>query len=57
MNRAFLIAAMTAGMDCAILDPLDKSLMAFLYAGEALMGHDDFCMNYITKYREGALEI
>jgi 5-methyltetrahydrofolate--homocysteine methyltransferase len=57
MNRAFLIAAMTAGMDGAILDPLDKSLMAFLYAGEALMGQDDLCMNYITKFREGALEI
>lgn len=57
VNQAFLVAAMTAGMDGAILDPLDKKLMTFLYATEALLGIDDFCMNYITKFREGSLEI
>jgi cobalamin-dependent methionine synthase I len=56
MNQAFLVAAMTAGMDGAILDPLDKKLMSFLYATEALLGKDDFCMNYMTKFREGTLE-
>ncbi len=56
MNQSFLIAAMTAGMDGAILDPLDRKLMSFLYAGEALLGIDDFCMNYIMKFREGLLE-
>jgi cobalamin-dependent methionine synthase I len=57
MNQAFLIAALGAGMDGAILDPLDKKLMSFIYAGEALFGLDDYCMNYLTKYREGDLEI
>ena len=57
MNQAYLIAAMAAGMDGAILDPLDKKLMSFIYAGEALLGIDDYCMNYITKYREGELEV
>jgi 5-methyltetrahydrofolate--homocysteine methyltransferase len=57
MNQAFLVAAMAAGMDGAILDPLDKKLMTFLYASEALLGIDDFCMNYITKFREGELEV
>lgn len=57
MNQAFLVAAMTSGMDGAILDPLDKKLMTFLYATEALLGVDDFCMNFITKFREGMLEI
>lgn len=56
MNQAFLVAAVAAGMDGAILDPLDKKLMSFLYASEALMGQDDFCMNYIMKFREGLLE-
>jgi 5-methyltetrahydrofolate--homocysteine methyltransferase len=56
MNQAYLVAAMAAGMDGAILDPLDKKLMSFIYAGEALLGIDDFCMNYITKFREGELE-
>ncbi|MDP4094156.1 MAG: methyltetrahydrofolate cobalamin methyltransferase [Bacillota bacterium] len=57
MNQTFLVSAMTAGMDGAILDPLDKKLMSFLYATEALLGYDDFCMNYMTKFREGSLEV
>lgn len=56
MNQTFLVAAVANGMDGAILNPLDKKLMTFLYAAEALMGHDDFCMNYLTAYREGKLE-
>jgi 5-methyltetrahydrofolate--homocysteine methyltransferase len=57
MNQAFLVAAMSAGMDGAILDPLDKKLMSILYATEALLGIDEYCMEYITKYRDGALEL
>jgi len=57
MNRTFLVAAMTAGMDAAILDPLDKKLMSFVYATEALLGKDDFCMNYLKKFREGEIEL
>jgi 5-methyltetrahydrofolate--homocysteine methyltransferase len=56
MNQAFLIAAMTAGLDSAILDPLDKRLMTFVYATESLLGCDEFCMNYLMKFREGLLE-
>ena len=57
MNQAFLIAAMAAGMDGAILDPLDKKLMSFIYAGEALLGTDEYCMNYLAKFREGFFEV
>lgn len=57
MNQAFLVAAMGAGMDGAIMDPLDKKLMSFVYACEALYGLDDFCVEYLTKYREGELEL
>lgn len=57
MNQAFLVAAMAAGMDGAILDPLDKKLMSFMYATEALLGADDYCMNYLTKFREGEIEV
>jgi cobalamin-dependent methionine synthase I len=57
MNQTFLVAAMAAGMDGAILDPLDKKLMSFMYATEALLGQDDFCMNYLTKFREGEIEV
>jgi cobalamin-dependent methionine synthase I len=57
VNQAFLVAAMTAGMDGAILDPLDKKLMSFMYATEALLGIDEYCLNYLTKFREGEIEI
>jgi 5-methyltetrahydrofolate--homocysteine methyltransferase len=57
MNQAFLVAAMAAGMDGAILDPLDKKLMALLYASEALLGRDEYCMEYLTKFREGVLNV
>jgi 5-methyltetrahydrofolate--homocysteine methyltransferase len=28
-------------------------MMGLLYATEALLGYDDFCMEYITAYRAG----
>jgi cobalamin-dependent methionine synthase I len=57
MNQVFLVAAMTSGLDGAIMDPLDKKLMTFVYATEALLGVDDYCMNYLEKFRAGELEI
>ena len=56
MNQAFLVAAMAAGMDGAIINPLDKRLMAVMYATEALLGRDEFCMEYLMKFREGLLD-
>ena len=56
INQAFLVSAMTAGMDGAILDPLDKKLMAFIAAAEALLGIDEYCVEYLEKYREGLFE-
>jgi len=57
INQAFMIAAMTCGLDSAILDPLDKRLMAYIYASEAMLGKDDFCMNYLAKFREGLIDL
>lgn len=56
MNQTFLVAAMAAGMDGAILDPLDKKLMSFIYSAEALMGLDEYCIEYVTKFKEGFFE-
>lgn len=52
INRAFLASAMTQGLDSAILDPLDTDLMGVYYATNALLGNDEYCMEYITQYRE-----
>jgi len=57
VNQTFLVAAMCAGMDGAILDPLDKKLMTFLYATEALLGVDEYCLNYLEKYRADELDV
>lgn len=53
MNTTFLVAAIAAGMDGAILNPMDKQLMSFLFAADALMGNDEYCMEYIMKFRDG----
>ena len=55
VNRAFLIMALQAGMDAAIMDPLDMDLMALLKASELLLGRDEYCMNYLMAYRAGLL--
>ena len=56
INQVFLVSAMTAGLDGAILDPLDKKLMSLLYATEAVLGIDEYGINYLEKFREGEIE-
>jgi cobalamin-dependent methionine synthase I len=54
INRAFLTLALQAGLDCAILDPLDQELKAALLAAELVLGQDRHCLNYTRAYRAGA---
>lgn len=56
LNQTFMSMAITKGLDAAILDPLDKRMMANILAAEALAGKDRFCMNFIRAFREGRLE-
>ena len=51
VNQAFAALAINAGMDSGVLDPLNRDLMGVIFATEALLGQDDFCMEYITAYR------
>jgi len=53
INRAFIILAMSYGMDSAILDPLNCEMMGLIYAAEALLGQDEMCIEYIHAYRAG----
>jgi len=53
VNQAFIVLAMGAGMDSAIINPLHKHMMGLIYATEALKGMDEFCIEYINGYREG----
>ncbi|HHV43462.1 MAG TPA: methyltetrahydrofolate cobalamin methyltransferase [Firmicutes bacterium] len=56
LNQAFLVAAMAAGLDSAILDPLDRNLMALVCATEAILGKDPYCAGYLAAHRAGMLE-
>lgn len=53
VNLGYTVLAMNAGLDSAILDPLNRDMMGVIYATEALLGLDDYCMEYIGAYREG----
>ena len=53
LNTAFLVLAMQAGLDGAILDPTNEERKGLIYATEALLGKDENCMEYIRAYRDG----
>lgn len=55
LNSALLPMAMFAGMDSAVLDVLDKKLMAQHIAARTLLGQDKYCKNYLQAYRAGKL--
>ena len=56
VNRGLLILAMQAGLDSAILDPLDKELQAAIVTTELLLGKDRHCLNYLKASRKGLFE-
>jgi len=53
MNQTFMAMAIAKGLDGAIVNPLDKKMMANIIAAEALVGKDNFCMDYLKAYRAG----
>ncbi|MBN1584321.1 MAG: dihydropteroate synthase [Anaerolineae bacterium] len=53
INRGLLILAMQAGLDSAILDPLDRELQAAILTTELLLGRDRHCLNYVRASRKG----
>jgi 5-methyltetrahydrofolate--homocysteine methyltransferase len=57
INMQFLSLAMAAGMDSAIMDPTSDDMRATLYATDALLGNDEYCMAYIQAYRDGLIGI
>lgn len=56
VNRTFLVSAITRGLDSAILDPTDKELYKALKAALTVIGKDDYCLEYISAFREGRFE-
>ncbi|MGA2630486.1 MAG: dihydropteroate synthase [Terriglobia bacterium] len=57
LNEVFLVLLMARGLDAAIVDPCDRQLMMNVRAAEALLGRDEFCVQYLRAYRDGKLEL
>jgi cobalamin-dependent methionine synthase I len=55
INRTFLSLLMYAGLDAAIIDPLDDKIMAALKTTEMLMGNDNYCAQYLKGVRAGQI--
>jgi 5-methyltetrahydrofolate--homocysteine methyltransferase len=51
INQSFLVLAMNAGMDSAIVDPTNKDTLGILYATDALLEIDEYCLDYIKAYK------
>lgn len=55
LNMAFMTLAMGAGMDSAILDPAERDMMGQIFATEALLGNDFYCLDYISAFRDNRI--
>jgi cobalamin-dependent methionine synthase I len=56
LNQTFMSMAIAKGLDGAIINPLDKKMMANIIAATTLAGQDDYCMNYLQAYRDNRFE-
>ncbi len=57
LNQAFVVMAICKGLDSAIINPLDRRMVANIYAAETLAGRDEYCSNYLMAYREEKLAL
>jgi len=55
VNRSFLLMAAHAGLDAAILDPLDTKIMSLVKVADMLTGKDPLCRTYIRAHRKGTI--
>ncbi len=56
INRTFVTLMMEAGMDSAIIDPLDTKIMGTIKTADMLLGNDSFCMTYLKGVRSGMIK-
>jgi 5-methyltetrahydrofolate--homocysteine methyltransferase len=57
VNRAFLTLMLEAGLDSAIMDPMDRGLIETLFAGEALLAKDRNCLRFNRAFRAGRIGV
>jgi 5-methyltetrahydrofolate--homocysteine methyltransferase len=54
INRSFLAMATYAGLDAAILDPLDTKMMSMVKVSDMLIGRES-CRGYLRDHRRGSI--
>lgn len=52
INAVFLSMATLNGLTCAIIDPIVWEIRKTVLLSDMLRGKDEYCMNYITAYRD-----
>ncbi len=57
LNQTFMVMAITKGLDAAIVNPLDKGMMAKIVAAETLAGKDEYCSQYLQAWRDKKFEL
>ncbi|MGO9572686.1 MAG: dihydropteroate synthase [Desulfomonilaceae bacterium] len=55
LNQAFMVLAIQAGMDSAIINPEERELRGIMMAAETLVGKDRHCMNFNRAFRAGKI--
>ncbi len=55
LNQAFMVLAIQAGMDSAIINPEERELRGIMMAAETLIGKDRHCMNFNRAFRAGKI--
>lgn len=56
INEAFMIAAITRGLDAAICDPTRPSIRKAISLGRLIAGKDKYCRRYTRGVRKGDFE-
>jgi cobalamin-dependent methionine synthase I len=56
MKTGFITLMMGAGMDSAIIDPLDSKMMVTIRTADMLLGENQFCMDYLKGVCSGVIE-
>jgi 5-methyltetrahydrofolate--homocysteine methyltransferase len=56
INQAFLAQALAAGLEAAIIDPLDQGLTNMLFATELVLGRDRYCRSYTRAFKAGKIK-
>lgn len=55
LNQAFMVLAIQAGMDSAIINPEERELRGIMMAAETLLGKDRHCLNFNRAFRAGKI--